>query len=489
MVTDQQIRRLVSMKKETLTQAADKSGMSEKTARKYLKANKLPSELKNPHTWKTHEDAFEEVWPHIKELLELNAGLEATTVLPHLQTKYPCKFQETQLRTLQRRIKNWRVTEGPEQEVMFEQIHYPGDLAQTDFTHMDDLGITILGEHFKHMVFHFVLTYSNWENVKICSSESFESLSEGVQDSVWKLGGSPKSHQTDQLTAAVSQLDNKGEFTERYEALLRHYGMEGKKIQVGKPNENGDIEQRHHRFKRAVKQALMLRGSTEFNSKLDYEEFLKKLLSQLNSGRQVKFEEEQSKLNALPLKKLDALKRITVSVRSGSTISIDRNVYSVNSRLIGEKVDAMVFFDRVEIWLGQKKQDEMPRLIGKGKALINYRHIIHSLIRKPGAFRDYRYRDELFPTSRFRRAYDWICKNMESKSSKEYLSILHLAATVNEARVDDAINWLFNQNLPIEYDFIEDLVTSGSELPSICHIKIPDPQLHLYDTLLSEGAA
>ena len=128
MVTDQQIRRLVSMKKETLTQAADKSGMSEKTARKYLKANKLPSELKNPHTWKTHEDAFEEVWPHIKELLELNAGLEATTVLPHLQTKYPCKFQETQLRTLQRRIKNWRITEGPEQEVMFEQIHYPGDL-------------------------------------------------------------------------------------------------------------------------------------------------------------------------------------------------------------------------------------------------------------------------------------------------------------------------------------------------------------------------
>ena len=486
MKTDQQVKRLVEMSQnKRLYQAADKAGMSEKTARKYLKLKKLPSEIKPIHNWKTHKDIFEGIWPRIKEMLDINPGLEATTILPYLQQEYPGQYKESALRTLQRRIKNWRATEGPSKDIMFDQIHYPGNLSQSDFTHMDEVGVTILGEHFKHMVYHFILTYSNWEHVKICFSESFESFSDGFQESFWELGGITKSHQTDQLSAAVQKIGDKSTFTKRYQGLLNHYRVKGQKIQVREPHENGDIEQRHHRFKNAVKQALMLRGTSEFESRLAYNTFLMTLLKQLNAGRQTKFNEDQTKLNPLPTSKLDTIKYIECRVRSGSTVSIDGNTYSVKSQLIGEKIKAKVFSEKIEIWLGQKKQDQFPRLIGRGKAEINYRHIIDSLIKKPGAFLNYRFRDDLFPTSQFRLAYDWLCQHMSTKSSKNYLKILYLAAKVNETKVDQALTWLFDQDLPIEYEFVEDLVKNTDRLPTIQQLTIPDPDIHAYDQLLT----
>ena len=143
------------------------------------------------------------------------------------------------------------------------------------------------------------------------------------------------------------------------------------------------------------------------------------------------------------------------------------------------------FSEKIEIWLGQKKQDQFPRLIGRGKAEINYRHIIDSLIKKPGAFLNYRFRDDLFPTSQFRLAYDWLCQHMSTKSSKNYLKILYLAAKVNETKVDQALTWLFDQDLPIEYEFVEDLVKNTDRLPTIQQLTIPDPDIHAYDQLLT----
>lgn len=260
--------------------------MSEKTARKYRQSGKLPSEMSKPHTWRTRPDPFAEVWDEVRRMLEDHPGLEAKTVFEDLQRRYPGKFSDGQLRTLQRRMKAWRALEGPEREVFFTQEHVPGALCQSDFTHMADLEVTIAGQRFEHLVYHFVLTHSNWETGAVCFSESFESLSEGLQKALWELGGVPVAHQSDRLTSAVTTLGDRGEFTERYSALLRHYGLEGKMIQTAKPNENGDVEQRHHRFKRAVDQALMLRGSRDFASREDYETFLDRLFVQLNAGRQ-----------------------------------------------------------------------------------------------------------------------------------------------------------------------------------------------------------
>ena len=215
----------------------------------------------------------------------------------------------------------------------FPQIHRPGELCQSDFTHMDSLGVTISGHPFPHLLYHFVLTYSNWEAGTVCFSESFESLSAGLQNALWQLGGVPLSHRTDRLTAAVQKADNPQEFTDRYESLLRHYGLEGRKIQAGKPHENGDIEQRHHRFKRAVDQSLMLRGSRDFCSREAYESFLQELIEQLNWGRSARLSEELPVLRQLPLRRLDSCKRLKITVGQSGAIRVNHNTYSVASGL------------------------------------------------------------------------------------------------------------------------------------------------------------
>ncbi len=340
MITDNQVRKLMKhiQEKRSLGVAATKSGMDEKTARKYRDLGKLPSELKAERirTWRTREDAFEEVWEGVKSYLENNSGLEAKTLFEHLQRQYPGRFSDGQIRTLQRKVRHWRATEGPAREVFFPQVHKPGKLSQSDFTHMGKLGITIGGVPFDHLIYHFVLTYSNWEAGTICFSESFESLSEGLQRALWKLGGVPQAHQTDRLSTAVNKPQNPEEFTQRYRALLSHYRLTGRKTQPARPNENGDVEQRHHRFKRALDQALMLRGSREFVTRKDYELFLDGLFAQLNANRHSRFKEEQALLRALPGKQLSASTQLTVRVGPSSTIRVKHNVYSVHSRLIRE---------------------------------------------------------------------------------------------------------------------------------------------------------
>lgn len=430
MTTDNQVRRLFKLKnsEKSIADAAMKAGMCENTARKYLRNNRLPSEIKTPHNWRTREDPFADDWNEVKSYLDTIPGLEVKTIFEYLQRKGSGKYQDGQLRTLQRRVKQWRALEGPGREVFFDQIHMPGKLCQSDFTNMNDLEITIKGELFHHMVYHFVLTYSNWETGTICFSESFESLSEGLQNALWELGGVPAKHQTDRLTAAVQSLPKPETLTEDYKALLRYYRMDVRYSQAASPHENGDIEQRHHRFKTAVNQMLLLRGSRDFESREEYEAFLRKLFSDLNAGRRIRFQEELKTLRALPARRQDSCKDLEAKVRQGSTINVQNNIYSVHSRLIGEKVRIRLYAEHLEIWYAQRKIEEIPRLHGRGKHSINYRHIIDWLVRKPGAFENYRYRDDLYPNTRFRMAYDWLQDNRPVRAVKEYLKILYLAA-------------------------------------------------------------
>src|SRR5215467_10737516 len=408
MVTDQQVRRLFKLSNTEKTQeiAASKAGMDVKTARKYLRAKVLPSERKADRHWRTRKDEFCDVWPEIREQLEANPGLETKTVFAALQRKYPERFADGQLRTLQRKVKHWRATEGPAREVYFTQEHRAGELCESDFTHLTELGITVGGQPFVHMLYHFVLTHSNWETGTLCFSESFAALNEGLQNALWALGGVPLLHRTDRMTAAVNNLTELADFQKNYEALLRYYGMEGRKIQAGQANENGDIEQRHHRFKRALDQALMLRRSRDFVNIDEYQAFLAKLFDQLNGGRKEKLAHEVEVLRPLTARRFDSVRRVRVRVSSGSLIAVERNSYSVNSRLIGELVEARVFPERIEVWYGGAKVDQLPRLRGRTNYRVDYRHIIDWLVRKPGAFASYRYREHLFPSSQFRKLYD-----------------------------------------------------------------------------------
>jgi transposase InsO family protein len=281
LISNRQVRKLMKLlNQETLSLAAAKAGMDEKTARKYREAGKLPSEMASERNWRTRVDPYAEMWEELRGKLEVNPGLQAKTLFEDLQRRHPGEFHEGQLRTLQRRVKTWRALEGRAKEVFFEQRYEPGVLCQSDFTYMNALGVRVDGQAFDHLVYHFVLPYSNWEWGTVCFTESFESLSAGLQKALWKLGGVPTAHRTDRLSAAVHQEIHPEVFTQRYQALVAHYGMEGRRIQANKPHENGDVEQRHHRLKQAMDQALMLRGSREFERRKEYEDFLGRLFEQ-----------------------------------------------------------------------------------------------------------------------------------------------------------------------------------------------------------------
>lgn len=470
--------------KMPLYQAADKSGMSEKTARKYARTEKLPSERKRSHDWQTRQDPFKGDWSRITGMLGANPGLEAKTIMDWLQREYPGRYQDGQLRTLQRRLKGWRCHDGPEKDVMFSQLHEPGKLAESDFTDMNTLKVSVKGELFEHQLFHFVLTYSNWETGSLCYSENYESLSDGLQEALWRLGAVPKFHQTDQLSAAVQKLEHPEVFTDRYQSLLNHYGMTGRKIQVGKPNENGDVEQAHHRLKRAIEQSLMLRGSREFDSVGAYDTFLRQIFDQLNAGRQKRLKEELDVMMKLPNKKLDQTKWLRKKVGPSSTIRIENNTYSVPSRLIREAVCVCVKATQIELWVGEKCIDSLPRLRGKNKSHISYQHIIHSLVRKPGAFEHYRYKGALFPSSWFRKAYDWLLLHRNSQANKHYVHLLYLAATVSEARVEQAIKWLFDESEAITQENVETLLCDSLNMPTTQQVYIQAVQLQHYDQLI-----
>jgi hypothetical protein len=488
MVTDNQVRMLMKLihKEPTLEAAAAKAGMSEKTARKYRRSGQLPSQCKVIHDWRTRADPIDlEDWLWVEDVLANNNGLEAKTLFEVLQREHPGRYQDGQLRTFQRRVKRWRAVKGPGNEVFFPQIYRPGEWCASDFTRMNRLGITINGIPFDHMLYHFVLCYSNWETFTICFSESYESLSAGLQNALWELGGVSKYHRTDNLTSAVNPVGNPETFTDKYRGLAHHYGFESRKIQPRCPHENGDIEQRHHRLKRAIDQALMLRGSRDFASREEYEQFLEKLFDQLNSGRRERLKEELAVLRPLPRKRHDDYSEVGCKVTRFSTIRVLKNSYSLHSRLIGEQVQARIYADHIEVWYAQRRIEVLPRLRGARGHHINYRHIIDRLVRKPGAFENYRYKEDLFPSSQFRIAYDLLrLEHGPKRGNKHYLRILALAAEESETLVNEILRYLIDRGQTPDFQMVETLVQGRLRPPAITEIEVEPVDLTLYDRLL-----
>ncbi len=395
-------------KGRTQEQAAARAGMSVRTARAYARGGQLPSQLKQPRTYRSRPNPFADDWPWLVAHLEQDPALQGQTLFGLLCARQPGRYQAGQLRTLQRHIAAWRAQHGPEREVMFPQVHEPGEAAQSDFTHMSSLGVTLGGVPFEHLVYHLVLVYSNVEAVQICFSESFESLVEGFETGLWQIGGVPRQHRTDHLSAAIAPLDADGraQAKERYRLLMMHYGLEPTTNNLGVAHENGDVEQEHFRFKQAVDQTLRVRGSREFGDRAAYTRFLQNVVRQRNLTRQSRWLQEREALRPLPAAPLGLCRELRVPVSRFSTIQVLRNTYSVPSRLIGTTLLVRVRSETLQVYRGTAHLLTMPRLLGSGQHRIDYRHVIWSLVRKPGAFVHYRYRDDLFPSLTFRRTYD-----------------------------------------------------------------------------------
>src|SRR5215472_14188689 len=483
MKNDYEVKLYMSERRKGLSQkvAAARAGMSERTARKYEQAGQLPSQLKRPHDWQTRTNPFEEDWPWVVDQLKRDSALQGSTLFALLCERHPERYRPTQIRTLQRHIARWRAIYGPDKEVIFEQCHKPGERAQSDFTHMEDLGVTLAGVPFPHMLHHLVLTYSNVEAVTICFSESFEALAEGIEQCLWSIGGVPQQHRTDHLTAAIRRKTSKEreDFTKRYQALMAHYGMQPTWNNASIAHENGDVEQSHHRFKQAVDQALRVRGSRAFPTRAAYEHFLQDLVCKRNQTRAARFVTEKACLRPLPVAPLAPCKEVRVTVSRFSTIHVGSNIYSVPSRLIGTTITVRLRAETLQGYMGTSLVFTFPRLIGKHQHRIDYHHLIWSLVRKPGAFAAYRYREEMFPTTIFRLAYDRLSQELPKRADGEYLRVLHLAATTSESEVETALSMLLEAGTRPSFAAVRDLV-QGPVVPIVPEIVVPTLDLSAY---------
>jgi hypothetical protein len=489
-VTDAQVRKLMEevRKHGNLSRAAMKADMDRKTAGKYARLGKLPSELKQPRTWRTRSDPFELDWPWVEEQLANAPELEALTLFEALLERHPDRYQEGQLRTLQRRVKQWRVTRGPEQEVFFSQEHRAGEAAQTDFTEATSLAITIAGVAFVHMLCHFVLPYSNWEWATVCLSESYLALKRGVQEALFRLGRRPDWHQTDN-TSAATHKPQKGKrvFNDEYRAFIEYLGMKPRTIEVGAKEQNGDVESLHGALKRWLEQRLLLRGSRDFDSVEGYEAWLWEMLEHRNRRRADKLAEDLAAMKPLNATRLVEYRELDAPVSQMSTIRVLFNTYSVPSRLRNAgRVRVRVYERTLEVWYGDKCQIELERLRGKHGHRINYRHVIWSMVRKPGAFARYRYRDDLFPTLVFRRAHEVIFeRRADVRGDLEYLRILHLAAATMETEVEAALECLLDEGEVPTVEAVRALVV-GDKIPEPPRMAAYDVVLEEYDELLGD---
>ena len=481
-----ELRRLLGLGR-TLTASARMTEMSEKTARKYRDDERLPSERKASRDYRTRVDPFEEVWDKVQQRLEVEPKLKAKTLFDWLQDNYVGRFPDSTRRTFERRVAQWRSLHGPGKAVFFSQVHHPGRLAASDFTVCNELRVTIAGARFDHTLYHCVLTYSNVESVSLCFSESFEALSAGIQKAFWEFGGVPQRHRSDSLAAAVRNHSSRKTLTDRYATLMQYYDCEAERTNARCANENGDVESANGHIKDRIDQALLLRGSRDFSSREEYMSFVEQIIFRANANRRERFAEERACFSRLPAERLDTDDILQgVRVTKSSTIQVRTNTYSVPSRLIGQPVDVRVAAEQITVTHQGHVVQIMPRLVGKHQAAINYRHIIDSLVRKPGAFANYRYREEMFPTSGFRMAWDMLRKNHTEKvTDKMYVQILELAAHESQDAVSDALRHLLATGEAIDVERIRTLVMDATCVRPVTDVEVEPPDLSDFDSLLT----
>lgn len=434
-ISSHQIRLYMDSQKQGKSQrsSAAIAGFSERSSYRVENQSFNPA-IKN-RSWKTRSDPFESVWQNdLVPLLEVEPRLEARTLIEELQRRYEGQYPDKLLRTLQRRVRQWKANYGPEKDVIFRQKHPPGQQGISDFTDANKLSVTVCGEPLSHLLYHYRLSFSGWEYAQvILGGESYTALAEGMQNAFWTSGGVPETHRTDSLSAAYKNCSDKlkEEFTESYRQLCSHYGTEPTRNNKGVSHENGSIESSHGRLKNQIDQSLMLRGSRDFNSLDMYKAFIREIIMRQNKRVEKTFAEEQAFLKTLPKRKTCDYTEERIRVTSSSTVTLKKVIYSVPSRLIGMMLKVHVFDDRLECYVDGDHILTLTRLRKNKQHLhhIDYHHVIGTLVRKPQAFRSYVYRDDLFPTFAFRQTWEQLDNQLDGRQAcREFVKILNEAA-------------------------------------------------------------
>ncbi len=464
-LTIKQIKLYMDSKLRNKTQMASaaRADISVSSARR-IERGKITGERKK-HTWKTRKDPFEKVWDHfILPLLEKHPNLLPITILEKLQEEFPGEYPDKLLRTLQRRVKKFKILHGPSKEVIFNQEHTPGRVGISDFTKLKGIVVTVNNQEFPHLLYHFRLCYSGWSFLKVVrGGESYTALAEGLQEALWRLGGSPEEHRTDSLSAAFKNknADACKDSTKNYEEFCKHYNMIPTRNNRGKGHENGSIESPHGHIKRRIEQAFILRGSFDFNDDNEYDAFIDKIATNHNRRNAKEVDFERKYLQKLPkYKTTDFIERV-VKVHSSSTVEIKKITYSVPSKLCGETLRAHIYQDRIELYFGAQKIITLKRVYNKKQAkenkVIDYRHLIHSLHKKPQAFRYSQIRDSILPNDKFRFIWKHVDKKMHPRTACKFIvGLLYIAFKYNcEEEVAERVIELIRNKQPLSLVCIE----------------------------------
>lgn len=490
MITNQQYRKLMSEYQETgnMTLSALKAGMSRRIARKYLQAGRPPQELQAKHTWRTRADPLAACWPQAEAMLAEAPDLEAKALFEFLGERLPQPLPEKHLRTFQRRVKLWRLAHGPDKEVFFPQDWEAGRALQLDWTNANELAVTIAGQPYEHLLCHCVLPHSNWDWATRCLSESLLSCRQGLQAALHRLGKVPRELRVDNSSAATHRVGGGGTgraFNEQFTALCAHYGLVPRTIGIDCPNENGDVESSNGHLKRRLRQHLLLRGSREFASEADYEGFLRQVLERGNRDRQARLGVELAAMKPLPPTRLSEYDEVSCTVGSASTIRVKKVAYSVPARLIGQQLKVEVYAGELKLYSGRELLLALPRQNADHGVVLDYRHVIDHLLRKPGAFERYRYREQLYPSRSFREAYDQlVAKHGQRGGTVEYLRLLKLASEVDQSRLEVLLaDFLSPPYPPWSVGELRQVLQPESK-PPLALIEL-QPEWRSYDALLS----
>ena len=411
-VTDHQTRLYMHLRQQHTPQAsAAKAGFSAATAYRIENDPRLPSVRKKKRGRRRPDPLAGIFDEEAVPMLEAAPDLRTVAIFDELMRRHPDLGRGVR-RTLERRVREWRALHGPERELVFRQTHPPGQLGLSDFTDGGGLAVLVAGEPLDHLLYHFRLAYSGFSHAHVVlGGESFAALAEGLQHALWTLGGAPREHRTDSLSAAYRNLaaNQREDATSRYAALCAHYAMTPTRNNRGESHENGAVEGPHGHLKRALEDALLLRGSRDFEDLAGYRAFVDEVVARRNSHRRTRIDAERAALRPLPPRRTDGCDTVRVWVTSSGGFTLRRVFYSVPSRLVGHQITAQVYDDRLELFLGTTPLETLrrgrPRPDGDGH-VVDYRHVIHALRRKPMALRNLVYRDQLFPRDAYRRAFD-----------------------------------------------------------------------------------
>ena len=493
-ITDHQMRLyMLFRQKNGLQLAAAKAGFSTATAYRIAADPRPPSSKKNRRGRRRPDPLAGIFDEEIVPMLKRTPGLRAVALYEELMRRHP-ELGSGIRRTLERRVREWRAIHGPEQEIVFRQTHPPGQLGLSDFTDASGLAVTVVGESLDHRLYHFRLAYSGFSHAHVVlGGESFTALAEGLQHALWTLGGAPREHRSDSLSAAYRNLDRdqREDATARYTGLCAHYGMAPTRNNPGESHENGSVEGPHGHLKRALEDALLLRGSRDFDTLGDYRAFVDEVVGRRNARLRVRIDAERAVLRPLPPRRTEDFDTIRVHVTSSGGFMLRRVFYSVPSRLVGHQLTVRLYDDRLELFLGTTALMALPRgrarPDGRTGHVIDYRHVIHSLRRKPMALRNLVYRDQVFPREAYRRAFEALLEAKgERTACRDTVALLALAhERACEAALADAIQTgLDAGTLPDPAALAARFTTAPCAVPEV---RVHLGSLADYDVLLAES--